>query len=406
MLKQLLINIFLKRRHFWRFASFSEVGDLYLVRLMRTVAIYTGVTFMSVYMLRSGYSILAISLFWTSYYAFKVLVILPLSQLIASIGPKKAIIYSNVLYIPSMIAFVFLGQIGIWALIATGILQAVSAALYDVAYNISFSRVKNSEKAGRQVATMNIAEKLAKGVSPLIGGLIAMFFDPRASIIVSGIFFLLATWPMLYVKETMTTGFKLGLKKFPWKQARASLLAQVPMGLDHYASGGAWTMFLATLIFTSTTNQIYAEIGALTSLILVVSIASTHAYGKLIDKKAGGQLLFWTAASNVVVNIFRALVRTPAMAVGTNAAKEVVMTGYSMAFMRGMFDEADRSGFRVLYIGLSNVLLNIGCGIAAVLLGLAVHLFDTTTGFTVYYFVIAAAAGLILLTKFRLYRQN
>ena len=404
MLKELFINIFLRRHRFWRFASFSEIGELYTVKMMRTIGFYVGASFMSVYMLKSGYSVVDISLFWAGYFALKVVMILPLAKLIADIGPKKAVIISNFLYIPSMISFIFLPQFGLWSLLITGSLQAISAALYNMGYTITFSRVKNPEKAGRQVASMNIAEKIAKGVSPLIGGLLAMFFDPRASIVVSTIFFILAAWPLLRTKDTMQTGFKLIPKKFPWKQAKSGLMAQLPLGFDIYASGIAWSIFLASLIFTTDSNQVYAELGALTSLILAVSLISTYAYGKLIDRRAGGQLLYWAAIGSVVVDIFRILVRTPAMAVGTNAAKEVMMTGYSMAFMRGMLDEADRSGYRVLYVCLSNLIANLGSLAAALILAGAVAMFHTAGGFTIFYLVAAAVISLLTLTKFRLYR--
>lgn len=403
MLKQFFKNIFLRRR-LWRFSSFSEIGELYAVRMMRTIGFYVGASFLSVYMFKEGYSIVSISLFWAAHYAFKVLLMLPLAQLIANIGPNRAIILSNFIYIPAMVLFVFLAELGFWALLVSAFLQSISSALFHMGYTISFSRVKNPEKAGRQVAAMNIAEKVAKGISPLIGGLLAMFFDPRASILASVVFFLLAAWPLVYAKDTMKTGFKLYSHKFPWKEAKSSLVAQFPLGFDIYASGTAWSVFLASLIFTASSNQVYAELGALTSLILGVSLASTYVYGKLIDQKAGGQLLIWSAVGNIASDIFRALVRTPAMAVSTSATKEFVMTGYSMAFMRGMLDEADRSGFRVFYVGMANLVTNIGSLIAALILAGTVALLETKGGFTVFYLLSAAVASMLLLAKFRLYR--
>jgi len=406
MVQKIISNILRVRpRHFWRSASFSEVAELYAARLMRTIAVNVGAAFMSVYMLKSGYSVAQVSLFWAAYFGFKVVIVLPLSQVIAYIGAKKAIILSNFLYIPSMIAFIFLPEFGLWALTIAAAFQSTSAALYDMGYLINFSRVKSVENAGRQVAFMNIAEKVAKGVSPLIGGLLAMLIDPRASIAASIIFFLLAAWPMMRTKDTMTTGFRLHPKNFPWSMARRSIFMQFSIGFDTYASGSAWSLFLASLIFTASGNQVYAELGALTSLILLVSLASTHMYGKLIDKRAGGQLLRWAAAGTVLVNIFRALTRTPAMAIGTNAVNEVTGTGYYMPFMRGMFDVADRSRFRVFYIGMSQLMANAGAAIASLVLAIAVTLADISGGFTIFYLATALAVSLIMLSRFRVYGE-
>lgn len=401
-----IIKTLTKRRHFWRFASFSEVAELYTARLMRTIAINVGAAFMSVYMLQNGYSVVAVSFFWAAYFGFKVLISMPLTQLIANIGAKKSILISNFLYIPSMIAFIFLPELGIWALVLTGAFQAISAFMYDVGYLINFSRVKSVEKAGREVALMNIMEKVARAISPLIGGLIAMFIDPRASIAASTIFFVLAAWPMMRAKDSMTTGFSLKPRHFPWRMAARSLLIQLPIGFDVYASGNAWSIFLAVLIFTSGSTQVYAELGAITSIVLMISLAATYAFGKLIDNSSGARLLFWSAAANIVVHISRIFVRTPILAVGTNAVKEVAATGYSMAFIRGMFDVADRSGYRVLYMGLSQLWSNAGAALAALALSLAVLALDTATGFTVFYLLTAAIVAFIALSRFKIYGQN
>lgn len=356
-------------------------------------------------MLKTGYSIVAVSLFWAIYFGIKVVIALPLAQIIAHIGAKKGIMISNFLYMPSMIAFMFLSQFGLMALVVVAIFQSTSAALYNMSYNINFSRVKSSENAGRQVAVMNIAEKIAKGVTPLIGGLIAMYFDPRISIGVSAVFFAFAGWPLMRSGDSMTTGFSLAPKGFPWHKVRSSLVAQVPVGFNTYASDSAWSIFLVSLIFTASGDKVYAELGALTSLILLVSLASTHMYGKLIDRKAGGQLLVWAGLANVFVNIFRALVRTPVAAVGVNAVNEVTTTGYSMAMARGVFDDADRSKYRVFYIGMVEVMANAGATAAALALALVISLLRVEHGFMAFYLLTAVVVSLIMLTKFKIYAK-
>lgn len=393
-------------RHFWRYASFSEVSQLYRARLMRVIAVNLGTAFISVYMLKAGYSVVSVSLFWACYFGVKVILAVPLAQVIASIGPKKAILYSNFTYIPSMVAFLFINQVGIYALVITAIFQATSASLYDMGHTISFSRIKGPGSVGKEVAMMGIFEKIAKGVTPLIGGLLALFFDPRASIAMSVLFFILAARPMMKTADSMKTGFKLAPKGFPWKVAGRSVLLQTPIGFDIYASGEAWSLFLAVLIFTSAGNRVYAELGLLTSFILLVSLASTYMYGKLIDKKAGAQLMFWSTIGKIFTTVARIFTRTPAMAVGTNAASEVTSTGYSMAIMRGVFDVADRTGYRVFYIGLTELMGSLGSCIGAVSLTLIIASLDTERGFMVFYTLTAGVVSLILLSRFRIYSRR
>ena len=393
-------------RHFWRTASFSEIGQLHIARLVRTIAINLGAGLIAVYMYKIGYSLVFISLFWVAYFMLKVVIMLPLAQLIASIGPRKSIIISNFLYVPSMIAFMFVEQYAMPMLVITVIFQTSSAALYDMGYLVGLSRLsRDSSRGGRAVAMMKIAETVAKGLSPLIGGILAMMFDPRASLVVSLLFFVLASIPLIKMVDSMKTGFRLAPRGFNWKQATQSLLVQIPIGFDYYASTTAWSLFLVVLIFASGGNEVYAKLGALTSLILVVSLVSAYAYGKLIDKKAGGQLLIWTAIGSVVSNLFRVFVRTPIAAIGTNAAHEMMATGYSMAYTRGMMDTANHTGYRVFYVAMTQLTVNLGAGLAALVLAVIIALLGDSIGFSVFYAITSVVVIGIAFVRFSVYKK-
>ena len=404
MFKNIINNI--SSRHFWRTASFSEIGQLHIARLVRTIAINLGAGLIAVYMYKIGYSLVFISLFWVAYFMLKVVIMLPLAQLIASIGPRKSIIISNFLYVPSMIAFMFVEQYAMPMLVITVIFQTSSAALYDMGYLVGLSRLsRDSSRGGRAVAMMKIAETVAKGLSPLIGGILAMMFDPRASLVVSLLFFVLASMPLIKMVDSMKTGFRLAPWGFNWKQATQSLLVQIPIGFDYYASTTAWSLFLVVLIFASGGNEVYAKLGALTSLILVVSLVSAYAYGKLIDKKAGGQLLVWTAIGSVVSNLFRVFVRTPIAAIGTNAAHEMMATGYSMAYTRGMMDTANQTGYRVFYVAMTQLTVNLGAGLAALVLAVIIALLGDSIGFSVFYAITSVVVIGIAFVRFSVYKK-
>jgi hypothetical protein len=70
MLKTIIHRILL-RRHFWRYATFSEVGELYASSMMRRLAINIAAAFMSIYLLQHGYSNLFIAGYWGLYYLLK-----------------------------------------------------------------------------------------------------------------------------------------------------------------------------------------------------------------------------------------------------------------------------------------------------------------------------------------------
>lgn len=102
---QKLIHRILLRRHFWRYATFSEIAELYSSRLLRMMALHIVASFMSIYLYQIGYSVLFIVGFWAVFFVVKAAVSIPAAAIAAWIGPKHAILLSNILYIPSMIAF-------------------------------------------------------------------------------------------------------------------------------------------------------------------------------------------------------------------------------------------------------------------------------------------------------------
>src|SRR5690606_1063569 len=132
------------------------------------------------------------------------IIALPAARLIAWIGPKHAILVSNLLYIPSMIAFALLPQFGPWLLGVALIFQAVSATMYSIGYMIDFSKVKSVEHAGKEIAYMNIFEKVTTGLSPLIGGFIAFLFGPQVVIIIAAVLFALAAVPLFRTGEQVS----------------------------------------------------------------------------------------------------------------------------------------------------------------------------------------------------------
>src|SRR5690606_6290868 len=108
------------RRHFWRYATFSEVAELYVSRMLRMVAMHISATFMSIYLYQQGMSIMMIALFWAAFYLFKCVIALPSAALAAWIGPKRGILVSNILYIPAMVGFALLPVAGmglIWVVL-------------------------------------------------------------------------------------------------------------------------------------------------------------------------------------------------------------------------------------------------------------------------------------------------
>ena len=402
-----IIHRLLLRRHFWRHASFSEIAELYTSRMLRIAALYIAGAFMSIYLYQIGYSVGHIALFWSVFFLFKVLISLPVASLVARIGPKHGILVSNILYIPAMILFALLPEYGPWLLLPILILQSTSACMYAIAYTIDFSKVKSVDHAGKEIAYMNIIEKVTTGISPLIGGALAFLFGPQVVLIVAAVLFALAAVPLFGSGEQVRTGVKLQFKGFPWHLIKGHWIAQTAVGFDAFTSGTVWTLYTAVIVIgiSSSTNEVYIISGVLLSVVLLAALAASYVYGRLIDKDRGGDLMKVSIIANALTHFIRPFIVSPVTAAGINAANEVATTGYTMPYTRAMFDNADLSGHRTTYLGLVDLLGNFGAFLAAAILGILFLTLGESIALTNFFFIAGIVVLLVLTARFSLYKK-
>ncbi|QHN43239.1 MFS transporter [Candidatus Mycosynbacter amalyticus] len=403
---QSVIHRLLLRRHFWRYATFSEVAELYAARLLRMTANSLVSVFVAVFLFKSGYSLVYIATFYSLYFAFKLFVSTPAALLTARIGPKHGMLVANLLAIPSLVALPLLPHIGEWALVIFTICQGTSISLYGICHLVDFSKVKHIDHAGKEISFMNIMDKIAAGVSPLIGGVIAWLASPELTMWLAAGLFLVAALPLLRTAEPVRVGQKLSFRGFPWRETWRSLVANVGVGLDNTTSIVLWPLFLTVVVFASSGSSVYAQIGGLATVTLFVGFIASQMYGVLIDRRRGGELLRYATIANSFTHAIRPFIYTPVSAALANVINETATTGYTMAFIRGMFDLADRSGHRIAYLLLIEMTLNLGSMfISLILLGFLLVL-QAQAALSAAFFAAAALTLFISFANFPLYRRS
>ncbi|RWZ78296.1 MAG: hypothetical protein EOT05_00840 [Candidatus Microsaccharimonas sossegonensis] len=403
---QNILHRILVRRHFWRYATFSEVSELYASRMLRMLALNIAASFMSIFLYQQGFTIPFIALFWGIFFFWKTIIALPAAAITARIGSKHGIFLSNLIYIPSMIIFALVPVYGSWLLVFVVLLQGTSSVLYSISYNTDFSKVKSVLHAGKEIAYMNIVEKVTTGLSPLIGGLLAFVFGPQVVLVVAAVLFSLAAAPLLRTVEQERPRQKLNFKSLPWPLVRPNIVAQIAIGFDVFTSGTVWTMFVAVFILgVTSTNSVYAANGALLSVVLFAALGASYAYGKLIDRNKGKELLRTASVGNALTHLMRGFISTPVAVAGLNIANEAATTGYTMAYTRAMFDNADLSGERVTYLGLIEVQSNLGAALGGFMLFLLAANIGDKPSIQLFFFIAAAVVLLITTARFPLYRK-
>jgi len=402
---QTIIHRLLARRHFWRYATFGEVAELYASRTMRILAQQMIGLFIALYLYEQGYSIVFIAAYMAICFGFRAIIAYPSAKFVAWFGPKHGILMGNLLYIPALIGFSLVPSFGIPALAVFGFFQSVSMVIYDLSYLVDFSKVKHADHAGKEIGYMQILERFTASISPFVGGAIAFLLSPEIMMWFSALLFATASAPLFRTREPVRSHQKLSFGGFPWRMARRSVVAETAIGFDNFASLGVWALFLAIVVFAGSGSDIYLKIGFFVSVTVLTSFLAAYSFGRIIDWRHGGDLLKIATIANAATHLFRPFVSTPAGVVAANVSNEVATTGYSMAFIRGIFDTADISRHRIVYLYFIEVALNIGAMFAAlVLLVLALVLPDITHALQLFFVVTAAYFLIVLGARFHLYR--
>jgi MFS family permease len=400
-----IIYRLLRRRHFWRYATFSEVAELYASRTMRILAQQMIGLFIALYLYEQHYSVVFIAAYMVLNFGFRAIMSYPCAKFIARFGPKHGILAGNLLYIPALVGFSLVPHLGVPAIAVFGFFQSISMVIYDMSYLIDFSKVKHAEHAGKELGYMQILERFTASISPFVGGVIAFVISPEAMMWFSALLFALAAIPLLRTREQVHQHQKLSFRGFPWRLVRRSIVAETAVGFDGFASLGVWALFLAIVVFAGSGSEIYLKIGFFASITVLTSFLAAYSFGRIIDWRHGGDLLRVATLANAATHLFRPFVTAPIGVVAANISNEIATTGYTMTFLRGVFDTADVSRHRITYLFLIEMALNVGAMIAAlVLLGLVLVMPNVVLALQLFFVITAAYFLIVLRTRFPLYR--
>lgn len=327
--------------------------------------------------------------------------------IVARYGPKHGTLMSNIGHIVAAFILVLIPEYGIYALIVYAPIAGLAISLYNVCYLVDFSKVKHVDHAGKELGIMQIFERVVTSLGPLVGGIVALFFGPQAMLVFAAGLLLIAALPLFFTGEPVKIHQKITLHHFNWKVAWRPSLGNIGVGIDLNLSGFLWNIFLAISVLGVTTNAVYAQIGALSSVSMLATIACAYFYGRLVDRHQGKKLLKLSVLADVAIHLARPFVNSPAQAVAVNVANEVATTGCNLPVTRAIFDTADGlPGFRIVYITLMGAMLSFGDAIAMAVLIVLVSLFEPSDALQLVYFILAPTVLLIMFHAKALYRRG
>lgn len=346
-----LINRLLRPRHYWRTVSFDELSEIYTTQLLRSLALSLVGIFVPVYLYKLGYTIADIAAMFVVWFMARFLWSYLSAKIIGSLGPKHGMAVAVAMQIAYLSLILSLDTIG-WPLWLIGIIGSFSYGLYLMAFEVDFSKIKHNEHGGKELGYLQMFERLGAVVGPLIGGLVASYFDPRYTIALAMLVLCGSLIPLFLTDEPTRKNQIIIIKGFPYRRHIRDFTVSSAFTIENVITITIWPLFLGAFVLVTNT---YAAIGLLASVSTIAALLAAYIIGKLIDEDKGKLLLNTGAIANAVLHLFRPFVTTIGQALAINMVNEPLTTMYRMPFLKGKYDASDQvPGYRIVYYMLTD----------------------------------------------------
>lgn len=346
-------SLLMSTKSYWRTASFAEMAQLYASRFIRIVAQGLIGSFVLIILYQKGYPVIDLFLILVVYYAFRVLMSILSAYIVAWFGPKYTMLLSNLTAIPAFVSLSMIEIYGFESVVGFFAFEAVSLSLLLISTDVQFSSIKNINAAGRELAWMRTAERIAAGISPAIGGILAYRFTPESVMWIAALLIVVSAMPLFGTAESIQNHQRIVFRGLPWKKLWRQFRMAAANGGDITINSSIWPLFIAIAIFGTQDSRVYMELGFMFSLSVFASLIISRIYGVLIDSKKGRELFFFGVGTSALIHVLRPFVSTPLGAGAMNVANEVGLSAYAMPFIRAQYDVPDSvPGYRVVYFAL------------------------------------------------------
>lgn len=402
MLKQ-TVHKFLRRTHFWRDTGFDELSELYVSNMLRTVALTIFFVFIPFYLYEHGYSPALIFGFFGCFFVVRAAADILAGFFVARYGPKHAMILSNLFQIVSASLLLTVPQQH-WNILIIALPFGIAQSFFFNSYHVSFSKIKHTSKAGAELGHMQIFEKIGYMLGPLVGGLVGSVLGSQYIFVTAAGLLILSLWPLFMTSEPTKTHQKLEFKTLPVDRIKRDMFANACIGIENSLCNNAWPFYVAVFVLS---GAVYAQLGILTALGVLVAIVSAKVIGHLSDTRLARPILRTSAVLNAGVHAIRPFISNIGGVLAVNVANEAVTSGYRMPFMKGLYAAADDlPGHRIVYIASMECSSCIVKATVWLMLALLATIFSLQTVLIISFFVAAAASLGITKERFAVYNHK
>ncbi len=401
MLKTVIKKI-LKRNHFWRDVGFDELSELYVSNMLRSVALTIFMVFVPFFLYQEGYRPSEIFALFGFFFVARVASDIGAAYVVARYGPKHTMIISCILQIISA-GFLLSVPTYHWNILVIALPWGASASFFFIAYHVVFSKIKHTARAGAELGHMHTYEKIGFLIGPMVGGMIGSVFGPQYIFLAATALLFASLWPLFQTSEPVQTHQKLNFSGLPVSKIKRDLFAYAAMGVENSLCINAWALYVSVFVLT---GAVYAQLGALSAIAVLVSILSAKFIGHLSDTSYARRILRAGAVLNALSYVVRPFVTTVAGVFAVNSFNEAVTAAYRMPFTKGMYAAADDlPGFRIVYLASLEAVGSVSKATAWFMLALLASTFELKLVLFVSFAIAGIASLGIIKERFAVYNQ-
>lgn len=161
--------------------------------------------------------------------------------------------------------------------------------LYWLPYHVDFAKFSDSKNRGKELGAIESTLSVIGIVAPIVAGFIISKFGYNVLFIMGVVIYISSLIPFLTIprtKEKFSWGYFETWKKFFDKEHRNEVLAFIADGAESAVGLVIWPIFIFQIL-----NGDFLKIGAISTLVVAVTVLLQLLAGKYTDKKSKRKLM-------------------------------------------------------------------------------------------------------------------
>jgi hypothetical protein len=300
---------FYQRNQLHRFTGHPNFRHFEFAIWLHTVARSLISVFVPIFLFQSGYSIVAIIIFYLAFNAIDVPLNFVVARVMRAIGARKTLMLGTLF---TVAFFVLLGALPLawWSLLILAFLEAAYDTFFWISHIYIFMEASREEaNTAGTVGALEAIKRLAGIIGPIVGAVIVVMFGQSSLVLASIAVFALSVIPLFKLRHLtdVPVGRTPSIREFfASRREKQDYSAMALWGIHSFIEGILWPLFIFT---------VFGTIGSVALVPAIVSLGTAlFSYGAgRLTKRYGVRMVVVGSAVVACMWVLRLTLLDPAL---------------------------------------------------------------------------------------------